>query len=111
MTDTSHIIKNLSMHHATCCHKVDMKKFFETPLKIPEYGSPINILSCNMYIRDRVTNGVPRRFRCVHVNMRTRTAKFILSKHPVPYNPDSEWVCIDRELYKQMHRHVLSTHM
>ena len=28
----------------------DMKKFFETLLQIPEDGSPINILSCNMYI-------------------------------------------------------------
>ena len=59
-----------------------------------------------MYIWDRVTNGGPRLFRCVHVNMRTRIARFIISKHSVPYNPDSEWICIDRELYEQMYRHV-----
>ena len=106
MTDTSEIIKNLSMYPATCCHKADMKKFFETPLQIPEDGSPINILSCTMYIWDRVMNGGPRRFRCVHVNMRTRTARFIVHRHRMPYNPDSEWICIDRELYEQMHRHV-----
>ena len=24
----------------------------------------------------------------------------------MPYNPNSEWICIDRELYEQMHKHV-----
>ena len=83
-----------------------MKKIFEKPLRTPEDGSDINILSCNLYIWDRVMHDSPQLFRCVHVNMRTQTARFIVSQHKRPYNPASEIVCVDRQLFETMHRFI-----
>lgn len=106
MKDTAEIVKNQAAVRSICCQKADMKKFFEKPLQIPEDGSDINILSSNLYIWDRVMHDGPRPYRCVHVNMRTRTARLIACRHKQPYNPDSEIVCIDRQLYETMHRYV-----
>jgi hypothetical protein len=66
-------------------------------------GSKINIVSAALHMWDEVTTKGPKPFRCVHVNVEKRTARFIIHRHKQPYVAKSNLVCITRETYRQLH--------
>ena len=103
MDDTAELIKNGRMFKIDSLWKADMKKFFETLKQMDKDGSKINIVSAALHMWDEVTTKGPKPFRCVHVNVEKRTARFIIHRHKQPFVAKSNLVCITRETYRQLH--------
>ena len=61
-----------------------MKKFFGTLKQTDKDGSKINIVTAALHMWDEVTTQGPRPFRCVHVNVEKRTARFIIHRNKQP---------------------------
>ena len=98
MRDTAEMIRDRSDTHISTDWKGDMKRFFET---LPHS----TIIWSAMHIWEKVVQ--LQGYRCVHVNMHTKTARLIKCRHPMPYRPNSHILCINRETYESLQRYVL----
>ena len=107
------MLARLRTEHITSINKYDMEAFYERPLQEPQDGCDMCIIKSNVKMHDNAIGydatqpKTRQKYRCIHVNIRTKTARLIRSWHAEPYRPQSEWICIKRETFIKLQQVVL----